>query len=120
MNNHKIVNRDYYYRNSGNQQSSQRKFKYGITEEQYQERFQKQNGKCALCGNSETQIIKRTGELYPLSVDHDHVCCPGRRSCGKCIRGLICSHCNRGLANFRDNIPNLERAIEYLKGNNKQ
>ena len=27
-------------------------------------------------------------------IDHDHSCCPESRSCGQCIRGVICSGCN--------------------------
>jgi hypothetical protein len=28
-------------------------------------------------------------------VDHDHACCQKKnRSCGKCIRGLLCHTCN--------------------------
>ena len=26
----------------------------------------------------------------PIGVDHDHLCCPGKKSCGKCIRGALC------------------------------
>ena len=68
----------------------------------------KKNGLCAICKNPETN--KRR-----LSVDHDHSCCPGSGSCGKCIRGLLCSNCNTFLGNAKDNIDTLKAAIEYLE-----
>lgn len=64
------------------------------------------NGVCPIC--------KRLTERW--SIDHDHSCCPGRNSCGKCVRGVICQLCNMGLGSFADDIPALESAILYLKG----
>lgn len=62
------------------------KWKFGVTEDQYRELLAKQGGRCAIC-------LKKPGK-YRLSVDHDHSCCPGARSCGRCIRGLLCGNCN--------------------------
>jgi len=33
-----------------------------------------------------------------LHIDHDHACCPGKRSCGKCVRGALCRFHNLYLA----------------------
>ena len=46
-----------------------------------------------------TEIISRgcaavafgaSGCSGPIGLDHDHQCCKGPRSCGKCIRGALC------------------------------
>lgn len=58
---------------------------------------------CSICGSSEA-----------ISVDHDHSCCPGETSCGKCVRGGLCSGCNLGLGAFRDDPARLLSAISYL------
>ena len=50
-------------------------------------------------------------------VDHDHSCCAGQSTCGKCVRGAICSQCNAGLGMFQDGVDVLERAMHYLQGN---
>ena len=67
---------------------------YGITRAEWEWLLASQNGKCALCGGTDT---KR------LSVDHDHTCHPGGRACKQCIRGMLCDICNRliGLAETR-------------------
>jgi hypothetical protein len=61
----------------------------GISVEQYDSMLESQDGKCASCG----QPPKKNR----LAIDHDHTCCAGLRSCGKCVRGLLCITCNMAL-----------------------
>lgn len=62
---------------------------------------------CPICGDGVTPDT--------LNIDHDHACCPeNSRSCGECVRGVLCGMCNRGLGSFRDNIKSMERAIEWV------
>lgn len=79
------------------QRLSQVERTYGITRTQYLEMFEAQDGKCTVCRNPEWRKHPKTGRLYALSVDHDHTCCPGKKSCGKCVRGLLCDRCNNML-----------------------
>lgn len=57
------------------------------------------------------QICRRRAEL---AIDHDHACCPGRASCGKCVRGKLCRGCNQGLGSFGDDPARLLEAVAYL------
>lgn len=50
-------------------------------------------------------------------IDHDHSCCSGSRSCGKCIRGILCQKCNVALGGFKDNISIILKGIDYLNNN---
>jgi hypothetical protein len=82
--------------------------RYGLTTEQYDGLLNKQNGVCAICKKPET--FRKN-----LAIDHDHTCCPTHKSCGKCIRGLLCSRCNQALGLFKDDVLALESAIKYLQ-----
>lgn len=66
------------------------KHRYGISIAQYDEMLAAQGGGCGICGSK----TPGNGEKEFFSVDHDHDCCPGVRSCGKCVRGLLCLRCN--------------------------
>lgn len=66
---------------------------YNLTETQYLEMLARQDGLCAICRQPETAKRKTEGPVL-LSVDHDHACCPGSKSCGVCVRQLLCHMCN--------------------------
>lgn len=89
---------------------SKRGRRYNLTIHQYTQMVESLNGICPICR------IKQDLELTEWHIDHDHSCCPGRKSCGKCIRGLICGDCNVGLGRFKDNPEALRRAADYLQG----
>jgi hypothetical protein len=81
------------------------KQKYNLSDVQYDSMLIAQDGKCLICERK---------DIRSLSVDHDHACCPGRYSCGKCVRGLLCSRCNRGIGTFQDDVEIICKALDYL------
>ena len=60
-----------------------------------------QDYSCAICGVHASELSRE------LSVDHSHETDE--------VRGLLCSHCNIGLGNFKDDSQLLIKAFEYLK-----
>lgn len=61
---------------------------------------------CGICSASLLDAV--------VCVDHDHSCCPGKQSCGGCIRGLLCNNCNLGIGRLGDSPELLRKAIDYL------
>lgn len=82
---------------------------YNLSPEQYQALREplRRNSKgqyiCPLCDRNQARC-----------VDHDHACCAGKISCGKCVRGLICSPCNKFLGHVRDDREAFLRFEHYL------
>lgn len=75
--------------------------KYNITLDQYNDMYEEQQGRCAICGTDQPG-----GSGIHFAVDHDHV--TGQ------VRSLLCQGCNTGLGKFKDN-PDLLRAAQlYL------
>lgn len=87
-----------------------RKDRYGLTQDEYDALLTEQGGGCAICGETDPGHSRTS-----MCVDHDHTCCPGERTCGKCIRGLLCGPCNNGLGRFRDDPERLRKAASYLE-----
>jgi len=74
----------------------QRRYWYGLSEEQYRSLISQHNGQCAICKRS-----------VPLCLDHCHTT--------KAIRGMLCRQCNAVLGMVREQVPVLESAIAYLR-----
>jgi hypothetical protein len=75
--------------------------RYGLTQDDYDQLKESQDGKCAICGALEG----RTG--VSLYIDHDH-------GTGE-IRGLLCGNCNTGIGMLGDTLERLEAAAAYLR-----
>ncbi len=69
---------------------------YGLSLETYNDIMKV--GKCAICSSTTRKLV----------LDHSHVT-------GK-IRGVLCNDCNTGIGLLGDEVLDLERALEYLKG----
>ena len=82
---------------------------YGLTPESFSSLLESQGGVCGICGVDQCD----TGNRF--SIDHDHLCCPTGRSCGKCVRGVLCRTCNIGIGNLGDSIETLNSAVMYLE-----
>jgi hypothetical protein len=81
------------------------KYQFGLSVDEYNEIFLKQNGSCAICLRHQSEFQKR------LSVDHCHST--------NLIRGLLCFDCNIFLGHAKDNVGILNSAIKYLNKGRK-
>lgn len=74
--------------------------KYGLTLEKWEEMFESQGRKCAIC---------RTDNPGAVGWNTDHCHDSGK------VRFILCCHCNRGLGAFRDNPELMRRAAQMIE-----
>ena len=75
---------------------------YGITLEQYNQIFEKQKGKCAICKRHQKELTRT------LCVDHNHKT--------KQVRGLLCVTCNTDVSVVENR---LKEMLKYLNKHRK-
>ena len=92
-----------YHRSTYPQKSQgyTRKYKYGITNEDYDQKLSDQGNVCAIC-----QSKIPGGKKDSFFIDHDH-------ETGK-VRGLLCRSCNLMIGHAKDDTQVLATAIGYL------
>jgi hypothetical protein len=86
-------------RKSVSDRKSHLKRKFGLTQAEYDELLELQDGGCAICG-------ELPGERVSLRVDHDHLT-------GE-VRGILCVRCHNALGLFREDPALLTEAAHYL------
>lgn len=82
---------------------------YGITQADYEMMYERQNGRCAICGDNKDRWEPGLGieeRQRFLIVDHDH----GTSR----VRALLCWNCNCALGHFRDDPVIMQAAIAYI------
>lgn len=83
------------------------KLQYSVTIEDYEQMLNRQDGKCAICGQTERELAFGRKSVRRLCVDHNHVT-------GK-ARGLLCRKCNSGVAMLGDDLSAIQRAYQYMR-----
>jgi len=86
------------------------KYKFGMTGDDYDQMLAAQGGVCKVC---RTDVPGGRGAKF--HIDHDRACCPGHKSCGECIRGLLCSSCNVILGLAKDDPERLRGLVDYIE-----
>lgn len=74
--------------------------RHGIDLEKFEQLLVMQKERCKACNEP-----LRIGERFAVHIDHDTRCCSYEekavngaiRTCGNCIRGLLCHPCNRAI-----------------------
>lgn len=82
--------------------------KYGLTKAAFDAKLAEQNGCCGVCGTDDPGV-------KGWMVDHDHECCPEEKTCGQCLRKILCNRCNLMLGLSHDDPEILRAAADYVE-----
>lgn len=75
---------------------------YRISLKEWRSLWKEQQGKCRCCSK---QLDPNPSRF--TVVDHNHKT--------KKIRGIVCNRCNHGIGIFKDSVPYLQKAVQYLQ-----
>jgi hypothetical protein len=101
-----------YYNNNPEKKAAKNKMnsvyqnnwiRHRISEERYNQLLNLHNGKCHSCKDK-----------MAVSIDHDHNCCNQARSCGQCVRGVLCNQCNSALGLLQENKKKIQGLLDYI------
>jgi hypothetical protein len=68
-----------------------------------------------LLSNPRCKVCQITNPARGFVIDHDHKCCPGKRSCGTCVREVICFACNVMIGCAKDDPEILRSGAYYIE-----
>jgi hypothetical protein len=68
-----------------------------------------------LCANQGCATELTDSGVGGAHIDHDHACCPGHKSCGACVRGILCHACNKALGLLYDDPERIAGLLAYLE-----
>lgn len=83
-----------------------RRYRFQLEPGGFEELLELADYKCQMCGRDVTGRTAR--------IDHDHACCDSQRTCGECVRGILCNGCNSILGILENSHAWRVRAESYL------
>lgn len=81
--------------------------KHKIDYDEYKWMYERQDGKCEICGKEETKKSRTTGQICRLSIDHDHT--------SGFIRDLLCHNCNALIGHAGESEKIFDSAKSYIR-----
>lgn len=85
-----------------------REAKHADLSDSWAEDTLRDQGGCGIC-------LSANPKGREWQVDHDHRCCPQRKSCSSCRRGVLCWLCNVALGLFEDKPETIESLATYIR-----